>query len=54
MYRYRNIPNEYVHLCRLVRHEYIEDGDLVTDILINVASTLEQNTDWLYKIIKSQ
>ena len=49
VYRYRNIPNEYVHLCKLVRHEYIEDGDLVTDILINVATTLEPNTDWLNK-----
>merc|ERR1711997_664939 len=46
IYRYRNIPNEYVHLCKLVRHEYIEDGDLVTDILINVATTVEPNTDW--------
>merc|ERR1711953_721416 len=52
VYRYRNIPNEYIHLCKLVRHEYIEEGDLVTDILINVATTVEPNTDWLDPIIQ--
>ena len=53
VYRYRNIPNEYIHLCKLVRHEYIEEGDLVTDILINVATTVEPNTDWLNNLLSN-
>ena len=46
MYRHRNVPNEYVHHCNLVRHEYIENGVLVTDILVSAATTVGPNTDW--------
>jgi len=46
LYRHRNVPNEYVHHCKLVRHEYIENGVLVTDILVSVVTTVGPNTDW--------